>query len=106
MATWRSLEAPGWPTTGSGRAENEHELRDIQVRVEGPAAGFAQNWLLTTGEILSGHESFPVIPSSGDVAVQPILSSPSSGAGAAGTMYLIAVQCARAISTSQSVFHS
>jgi phosphatidylserine/phosphatidylglycerophosphate/cardiolipin synthase-like enzyme len=30
-----------------------------------------------------------------DVEVQTVLSSPSSGACAAATMYLIAVQCAR-----------
>jgi len=82
-----------------GSAENEHEWRDVQIRVEGPAAtaqqaGFAQNWLLTTGEIIGGHEFFPEPKTAGDVSIQTILSSPS-GAGAAGTMYLIAVQCAR-----------
>ena len=83
-----------------GSAENEHEWRDIQIRVEGPAvaaqqAGFAQNWLLTTGEIINGHEFFPQPQVSGNVPIQTILSSPSAGAGAAGTMYLLAVQCAR-----------
>jgi len=83
-----------------GSAEDEHEWRDIQIRVEGPAVlaqqtGFAQNWLLTTGELLSGHEFFPVPEPAGNIEVQTILSSPSSGAGAAGTVYLIAVQCAR-----------
>ncbi|MBZ5602692.1 MAG: cardiolipin synthase B [Acidobacteriia bacterium] len=83
-----------------GSAENETEWRDIQVRVEGPAvaaqqAGFAQNWLLTTGEIIGGHEYFVDAPAAGSVPIQTILSSPSSGAGAAGTMYLIAIQCAR-----------
>jgi cardiolipin synthase len=57
--------------------------------------GFAQNWLVTTGDILSGHDFFPVPQPVGNVQVQTILSSPSAGAGAAGTMYLIAVQCAR-----------
>jgi cardiolipin synthase A/B len=83
-----------------GSAEDEREWRDIQIRVEGPAVlaqqtGFAQNWLLTTGEILSGHGFFPFPQTPGDIEVQTILSSPSSGAGAAGTMYLIAVQCAK-----------
>jgi cardiolipin synthase len=83
-----------------GSAENEREWRDIQIRVEGPAAraqqaGFAQNWLVTTGEIVNGHEFFPEPHTAGNVPVQTILSSPSGGAGAAGTMYLIAVQCAR-----------
>lgn len=83
-----------------GSAEDEHEWRDMQIRVEGPAvgtqqAGFAQNWLLTTGEIINGHEFFPEPLIAGNVKIQTILSSPSAGAGAAGTMYLLAVQCAR-----------
>jgi cardiolipin synthase len=74
-----------------GDARNAQEWRDIEISVAGPAVlplqtGFVQNWLLTTGELLGGHEYFPV---------QTILSSPSSGAGAAGTMYLVALQCAR-----------
>jgi len=83
-----------------GTAENEHEWRDMQIRVEGPAveaqqAGFAQNWLLTTGEIINGHEFFPEPHAAGKVPIQTILSSPSGGAGSAGTMYIIALQCAR-----------
>ena len=83
-----------------GSAQNEREWRDTQIRVEGPAvaaqqAGFAQNWLLTTGEIINGHEFFPEPRVAGNVPIQTILSSPSAGAGAAGTMYVIAVQCAK-----------
>jgi cardiolipin synthase A/B len=83
-----------------GTAANEREWHDVEIRVEGPAvavqqSGFAQNWLLSTGEIFGGPEFFPTPRMSGNVEVQTILSSPSSGAGAAATMYLIAVQCAR-----------
>jgi cardiolipin synthase len=83
-----------------GRAENEHEWRDVEIRVQGPAvaaqqSGFAQNWLLSTGEILRGPEFFPVPQTAGNVEVQTILSSPRAGACAAATMHLIAVQCAR-----------
>ncbi len=83
-----------------GSAENEREWRDIQICVEGPAAaiqqaGFAQNWLQTTGEIIGGHAFFPEPVATGDVSIQTILGSPSAGADAAGTMYFIAVQCAR-----------
>jgi cardiolipin synthase len=83
-----------------GRAESERQWRDVQIRVEGPAvasqqSGFAQNWLLSTGELLSGPEFFPDIRDAGNVEVQTILSSPCSGACAAATMYVIAVQCAR-----------
>jgi cardiolipin synthase len=83
-----------------GTAETEQEWRDVEIRVKGPAvaaqqSGFAQNWLLSTGEILSGPEFFPMPEAAGDIQVQTILSSPSSGACAAATMHLIAVQCAR-----------
>jgi len=83
-----------------GAAANKSEWRDIQVRVEGPAAavqqsGFAQNWLLSTGELLSGHEFFPEPCPSGDVEIQTILSSPASGACAAATMHMIAIECAK-----------
>ena len=83
-----------------GRARSPRSWRDIMVRVEGPAAleqqsGFAQNWLQCTGEILTGHDYFPLPEPAGDIDVQTILSSPFEGTGAAGTMHLIALQCAR-----------
>jgi cardiolipin synthase len=83
-----------------GHARNQKEWSDVQIRVEGPAArvqqsGFARNWLEATGEIVSGSRYFPSPQVAGSVEVQTILSSPSEGAGAAGTMYLIALQCAR-----------
>lgn len=83
-----------------GMAANAKEWRDIQVKVEGPAAlaqqsGFAQNWLEATGEILGGPRYFPAPARKGEVEVQTILSSSYGGASAAGTMYLIALQCAR-----------
>lgn len=70
------------------------------IRVEGPAvaaqqSGFAQNWLLSTGEILSGPEFFPTPRAAGNVEVQTILRSPAAGSSAVATMHLIAVQCAR-----------
>ncbi len=83
-----------------GRARTPRSWRDIMVRVEGPAAleqqsGFAQNWLQSTGEILTGHDYFPVPAPAGNIDVQTILSSPFEGTGSAGTMHLIALQCAR-----------
>ena len=83
-----------------GTARNEHEWRDVQIRVEGPAAlaqqsGFARNWLEATGEILHGSKFFSSPKMPGQVEVQTILSSSGEGASAAGTMYLIALQCAR-----------
>jgi cardiolipin synthase len=83
-----------------GRARHASEWRDVQVSVTGPAAlaqqsGFAQNWLATTGEILCGSAFFPAAKPAGDVRVQTILSSSASGAGAVGTMYFMALQCAK-----------
>jgi cardiolipin synthase len=87
-----------------GSATDASEWRDIQVAITGPAAlaqqsGFAINWLETTGEILSGARFFPEPRSeqgeSDGVKVQTILSSPSLGLGAVGTMYLAALQCAK-----------
>ena len=87
-----------------GAAADEREWRDMQVAITGPAAlaqqsGFALNWLETTGEILSGARFFPEPRSEtgedGGVRVQTILSSPALGAGAVGTMYLAALQCAK-----------
>jgi cardiolipin synthase len=83
-----------------GTAATATEWRDVQVSIAGPAAlaqqsSFAQNWLATTGEILSGEQFFPKVERQGTIAVQTILSSPSDGAAAVGTMYLTALQCAR-----------
>jgi cardiolipin synthase len=82
-----------------GEARDQSEWRDTQVKVEGPGvlsqqSGFAQNWLESTGEILSGPKFFPQVQPAGEVQVQTILSSPLGGGSAAGTMYLIALQCA------------
>ena len=52
------------PTTGGGAQQDPDHWRDIQIRMEGPAVlplqtGFAQNWLETTGELVSGFEFYP-----------------------------------------------
>jgi cardiolipin synthase A/B len=83
-----------------GSAENEREWRDIQIGIEGPGAlalqtGFAQNWMASTGEIVAGPRFFPYVAPVGDVEVQTIQSSPILGAGAVGTMYLVALQSAK-----------
>lgn len=82
-----------------GTARNKYEWRDIQIRVEGPAAlaqqsGFARNWLVTTGEVLTGPDFFPIVAPAGGVQIQTILSSPYQGTGAAGTVTSIALQSA------------
>lgn len=83
-----------------GRAHDSKHWRDIQVRIEGPAAvalqtGFTHNWLITTGEMISGAGYFPPPDSAGTLAVQTILSSPDDGASSARIMYYLAIACAR-----------
>jgi cardiolipin synthase A/B len=83
-----------------GHAEDPKHWRDLHVRIEGPATvalqtGFAQNWLKTTCELISGDEYFPTLSASGGVAVQTILSSPEVGASALRIMYYLSIVCAR-----------
>jgi len=83
-----------------GNAEDPKHWRDLQICVEGPAAtplqtGFAQNWLNTTGELISGPEYFPSLRSSNGIAVQTVLSSPQIGASALRIMYYLSIVCAQ-----------
>jgi len=84
----------------SGHAQDEKHWRDIQVRVEGPAAaklqtGFTHNWLITTGELISGASYFPPADSAGTFAVQTVLSSPGDGASSARILFYLAIAGAR-----------
>jgi phosphatidylserine/phosphatidylglycerophosphate/cardiolipin synthase-like enzyme len=83
-----------------GNAEDPKHWRDLQIRVEGPASialqtGFAQNWLKTTTELISGPEYFPTLTTSNGVAVQTVLSSPEVGASALRIMYYLSIVCAQ-----------
>ena len=83
-----------------GHAQDPEHWRDTQIRLEGPAAiplqtGFAQNWLETTGELISGSAFFPDASPAGTVALQSMLSSPVTGASAARILYFLAIVCAR-----------
>ncbi|MCS7024979.1 MAG: phospholipase D-like domain-containing protein [Bryobacteraceae bacterium] len=83
-----------------GNARNPNEWRDLQVRLEGPAVtplqtGFALNWLLTTGEVLTGPRYYPVMDSEGGVEVQTVLSSPKGDLYAASVLHQLAICCAR-----------
>jgi cardiolipin synthase len=84
----------------TGHAEDPDHWRDMQIEIEGPGTvplqtGFAQNWLQTTRELVSGPRFFPVIPPAGDVSIHGMLSSPSVGASAARIIYYFAIICAR-----------
>jgi cardiolipin synthase len=87
-----------------GNARNPQEWRDTMIRIEGPAVtplqtGFAQNWLQTTGELISGPMYYPPHDPAGDLDLQTIISSPEIGASSVRIMYYLSIICAR-----QSIF--
>lgn len=64
--------------------EKNPRWRDTMVRLEGLAvanlqATFAENWLETSGEVLTGPDYFPFQPASGNSPVLVVRSSPTSG---------------------------
>lgn len=84
----------------SGHAQDPSHWRDMQIRIEGPGVlplqtGFAQNWLVTTRELMSGPLFFPVLQPVGPSAVHAMLSSPSTGASAVRLLYYFSIVCAR-----------
>ncbi len=99
-AASRSPAAPASPTTGAATREDPGEWRDMQIRIEGPAVtplqtGFAQNWLQTTGELISGPLFYPLPEPAGPLAAQTIMSSPEIGASTVRIMYYLSIICAR-----------
>ncbi len=83
-----------------GHAQDPGHWRDMQIRLEGPAVaalqtGFAQNWLQTTGELVTGPLYYPEHRPAGTLQVQTILSSPEMGASTVRIMYYLAIICAR-----------
>jgi cardiolipin synthase len=83
-----------------GHAQDQDHWRDIQIRLEGPGVtplqtGFAQNWLETTRELLSGPTYYPVLEQAGDLSVLTIMSSPVTGASTARIMYYLSIASAR-----------
>jgi cardiolipin synthase len=83
-----------------GHAQDPAHWRDIQIRLEGPAVvplqtGFSENWLETTGELVSGERYYPAPKPAGELAVQTVMSSPETGVSRASTMYYLSIVCAR-----------
>ncbi|HET9371291.1 MAG TPA: phospholipase D-like domain-containing protein [Vicinamibacterales bacterium] len=83
-----------------GHAEDPDHWRDTQIRIEGPAVvplqtGFAQNWLQATGEVVTGPSYFPDVRGVGDIRVQTMLSSPSTGTSPARLLHYLLITCAR-----------
>ena len=83
-----------------GHAQDLDHWRDIQIRLEGPAVtplqtGFAQNWLETTAELISGTLYYPPLESAGSLSVLTIMSTPVTGASTARTTFYLSIASAR-----------
>jgi cardiolipin synthase len=83
-----------------GHAQDPAHWHDIQICVEGPGviglqAGFAQNWLQTTGELINGPDYFPNPDSPGTISTQTLLSSPKSESSSVRIMYYLSIISAR-----------
>jgi cardiolipin synthase len=83
-----------------GHAQDADHWRDIQIRLEGPAVtplqtGFAQNWLETTRELISGPLYYPLHEPAGDLGALTIISTPVTGASTARIMYYLSIASAR-----------
>ena len=93
-----------------GSAQDPDHWRDMHFRVEGPVvaqlqAGFLDNWIKTTGEVLNGADYFPALTRVGDTDAHLFLSSPTGGGESMHLMYLMAIAAAeRTIDLEASYF--
>ena len=90
----------GFDDRWRGDARDEHEWRDLAVRVEGPAVRqlqrvFMEDWVHTTGEVLHGDAQFRAIQRAGDVLVQVVSSSRTDQSSMSKLMLYMAIQAAR-----------
>lgn len=83
-----------------GDTDDPDRWRETHIRVDGPAArdlmgGFLENWVESTGTMLSGAHLPPVLGHEGGVPVQVTRSSPTSGSTATEEIFLAAILGAR-----------
>ena len=69
----------GFAKQWSGRAQDAQHWRDVQLRVRGPLvnelqAAFAEHWIKTGLEALSGADQFPALPPAGNLKAQVVAS--------------------------------
>jgi cardiolipin synthase len=84
----------------AGDARNPREWRDVMIRVEGPVVSqlqsiFLEDWLHTTGEVLSGDGQFPPLVPIGDMQAQAVAASRADQSSMAKLLYYMAIQAAR-----------
>jgi cardiolipin synthase A/B len=83
-----------------GDADSRNHWRDTVVRVEGQAVAqmqfaFADNWIKSRGELLTGLDYFPQLSSRGNSLAQVVKSSPSEGSSTAKLLYIVSIVSAK-----------
>jgi cardiolipin synthase A/B len=83
----------------SGHAQDPDHWRDMHFQIEGPVvaqfqAAFLDNWMTTTGRVLTGEKYFPLLPPAGDLKMHMFMSSPAGGSESMRLMYLMAITAA------------
>lgn len=83
-----------------GDAEDSSRVRDLGVRVRGPAvhavqAAFSGNWVEDTGELFVGDDAFPLLQRHGDTDIHVASLKPEGSAPAVKVLHHLVVCVAR-----------
>lgn len=83
----------------TGNAQDEDHWRHLHFRMQGPVvlqaqAAFSDNWIKTTGEVLTGDAFFPEQQRHGTSDAQIFVASPAGGSESMHLMYLMAIAAA------------
>ena len=67
-----------------GHAQDPEHWRDIHFQMSGPVvlqmqAAFNDNWVKSTGQVLTGGRYFPDTPAAGELDAQLFVASPAGG---------------------------
>jgi cardiolipin synthase A/B len=83
----------------TGRAQDPEHWRDMHFMIEGPVvaqfqAAFLDNWIKTTGRVLTGETYFPPLAPVSELKMHMFMSSPAGGSESMRLMYLMAITAA------------
>ncbi|QNP48961.1 phospholipase D-like domain-containing protein [Diaphorobacter aerolatus] len=82
-----------------GHAQDEDHWRDLHFCFSGPVvlqaqAAFNDNWIKTTGQVLTGEDYFPAQQRHGPTDAQLFIASPAGGSESMHLMYLMSIAAA------------
>ncbi len=83
----------------TGHAQDPDHWRDMHFLIEGPVvaqfqAAFLDNWIKTTGRVLTGEIYFPPLAPVSELKMHMFMSSPAGGSESMRLMYLMAITAA------------